>query len=217
MTLRLAEELTLLMLHDENGVFLRVPQWSMQCVFVGAVLMDLALENRIDSDPRRLVLLDRTPIGDELLDPTLAEIAREREPHDVRYWMEALFDQADDIQASALDRLVARGILRQQDDVFLWVIKSRRYPLVDGEVARDMKGRIMGVLYSDEIPDPRDIGIICLLGACGIFRALLSDRELIAISERIQQVSKLDLVGRVISDAVRDIESSLTESSHPTF
>ena len=78
MTLRLAEELTLLMLHDENGVFLRVPQWSMRCAFGGAILMDLALENRIDSDPRRLVLLDRTPIGDELLDPTLAQIARER-------------------------------------------------------------------------------------------------------------------------------------------
>ena len=80
-----------------------------------------------------------------------------------------------------------------------------------------MKRRIMGVLFSDEIPNPRDIGIICLLDACGIFRALLSDRELIVISERIQQVSKLDLIGRVISDTVRDIESSLSESSHPTF
>ena len=35
-------------------------------------------------------------------------------------------------------------------------------PAIDGEAQREVKLRIMGVLFSDEIPDPRDIVIICL-------------------------------------------------------
>ena len=35
MKLRFAEEITLLMLDDEDGEFVRVPGWSMQCAFAG--------------------------------------------------------------------------------------------------------------------------------------------------------------------------------------
>ena len=72
MKLRFAEEITLLMLSDDDGEFVRVPGWSMQCAYAGAVLMDLALEHRIDTDLKRLLLIDPTPVGDDLLDPTLA-------------------------------------------------------------------------------------------------------------------------------------------------
>ena len=43
----------LLLLHDENGRFERVPDWSLGYALGGGVLMDLALENRIDTGPRQ--------------------------------------------------------------------------------------------------------------------------------------------------------------------
>jgi hypothetical protein len=64
------------------------------------------------------------------------------------------------------------------------------------------------VLFSDEIPYPRDVVIICLADACGIFRGLLSKRELDQASDHIEQVRKLDLIGRTMSQAIRDIEIS---------
>ncbi len=68
----------------------------------------------------------------------------------------------------------------------------------------------MGVLFSDEIPDARDIVIISLSDVCGIFRGILSTRELKDAAQRINQVRKMDLIGREISKAVWDIEMSLT-------
>ena len=59
--LRFAEEIILLMLHDDNGKFAHVSSWSMDRALAGAVLMDLALENRIDTDPDNLILIDATP------------------------------------------------------------------------------------------------------------------------------------------------------------
>ena len=75
--LRFAEEIILLLLNDDDGRFARVPSWSLNYALAGGVLMDLALENRIDTDLEKLVLIDSTPVGDNLLDETLADIESE--------------------------------------------------------------------------------------------------------------------------------------------
>ena len=207
--LRFAEEIILLLLRDEDGTFVHVPNWSMDRALAGAVLMDLAMENRIDTDLENLTLVDSTPLGDSLLDPTLAEIARE-ETRDARYWVEKVAQRAPDLREEALKRLVEGGILERQDDRFLWVFRSRRYPMVDGKAEREVKLRIMGILFSEEIPDPRDVVIICLVDGCRIFRELLSKRELEQVTPRIEQVRKLDLIGQAMAQAIRDIEVWIT-------
>ena len=213
--LRFPEEIMLLLLDDEGGDFVRVPEWSVQCALAGAVLMDLALENRIDTDPNWLTVIDPTPVGDDLLDPTLARIVQADGERDTRFWIQDIAQQAGSIRERVLERLVDHGILHVRDDSFLWVFQARRYPVVDGKADREVKLRIMEVLFSDEIPDPRDIVIVCLAEACGIFRELLSRRELEHASARIEQVRKLDLIGREVSQAVWDIETSLALTMHP--
>ena len=212
--LRFAEEIVLLMLNDDDGRFARVPNVSLDYAMAGGVLMDLALEYRIDTDLERLMLLDATPTGDSLLDPTLAEIA-EGGGNDARYWVERTAVRSDEIREEALKRLVENGILERQDDRFLWVFKSRRYPAIDGEAQREVKLRIMGVLFSDEIPDPRDIVIICLADACGIFKGIFTTTELEAVSPRIEQVRRLDLIGQAMTQAIQDIELTLAASLQP--
>ena len=212
--LRFAEEIILLLLNDDDGSFAHVPYWSLNYALAGGVLMDLALENRIDTDLEKLVLIDGTPTGDSLLDPTLAEIAAD-EGRDARFWVERTANRAEEIREGALERLVGQGILERRDDRFLWVFKSRRYPAVQGEAEREVKLRIMGVLFSDEIPYPRDVVIICLADACGIFERLLSKQELDSAAERIEQVRKLDLIGQAMSQAILDIELSVAASVQP--
>ena len=208
--LRLVEEIILLLLRDD-GRFVRTPNWSMDYAVAGAVLMDLAMENRIDTDLDNLILLDPTPLGDDLLDPTLAEIA-EGEQRDTRYWVEHTAEQAAVIRENAITRLVDIGILEREDDHFLWVFRSRRYPVIDGKAEREVKLRIMGVLFSEEIPYPRDIMLICLADACDIFRQILTARELTQASDRIEVVRRLDLIGQAMSKAITDIEIMVASS-----
>ena len=212
--LRFAEEIILILLDDEDGKFVRVPRWSLNYALAGGVLMDLAMENRIDTDIENLMLIDATPVGDSLLDPVLAEIAAEGQK-DIRSWLELIAEKASDIREEALTRLVAEGILERQDDRFMWMFKSRRYPMIDGEAEREVKLRIMEVLFSDVIPDPRDIMIICLVDACGIFKELLSRRELGQVAPRVEMVRKLDLIGQAMSQAIRDIELTVISSMQP--
>ncbi len=212
--LRFAEEIILILLDDENGRFVRIPRWSLNYALAGGILMDLAMENRIDTDLENLILVDSTPVGDSLLDPALAEIAAS-EQKDTRYWLEHLAEKSPEVREEALNRLVSEGILERQDDRFMWMFRSRRYPTVDGEAEREVKLRIMEVLFSDMIPGPRDVMIICLVDACGIFRELLSKRELGKVAGRIEQVRKLDIIGQAMSQAIKEIELTVISSMQP--
>lgn len=213
MKLRFAEEVLLLLLHDENGKFARVPDWSLKYALGGGVLMDLALEDRIDTDLEHLILVDGTPMDDDILDPMLGEIAGASEARDAGYWLEIAAARADDIRATAVGRLVERGIIERREDRFLWVFRARRYPVVDGSAEREVKLRIMEVLFSDVVPSPRDVVIICLADACGIFTELLSKREAQLARPRIELVRKMDLIGRAVTAAIRNIEASLARAA----
>ena len=169
--------------------------------------MDLALENRIDTDLTTLTVIDPTPTGDELLDPTLAEIVADPEEHNAQYWVERIAQHAEGINEMAFDRLVGQGILHFDSGGF-WslspkVSRSGRYPLVDGRPGEEIKGRILRTILDEEIPDPRDIVIIGLVENCGGFRPLLGQEEYELAEERIKLLSRMDLIGQSIAVAVR--------------
>lgn len=199
--MRFAEEL-LLLLRSEDGTLSRAPQWLVRYALGGAVLMDLALENRIDTDAERLFLVDPTPIGDRLLDPMLAEIARADGSHDALYWVEHATRHADEIREAALERLVETGVLRLHDDRFLWIFGTQRYSVVDGEVERELRRQIREVLLSEMIPDPREIVIVTLADGCGLVDPLLSAGESAQAAPRIELVRKMDLIGRAFLAAM---------------
>ncbi|MDE2925702.1 MAG: cytochrome P450 [Acidobacteriota bacterium] len=210
--LRFAEEILVLVLDEERGdLAASLPPRSLDLALAGAVLMDLALQDRIDTDLKRLVLVDPTPFGDDILDPTLAEIASDVQPRDTGYWLGRIAGQADQIRRAALARLIERGILRSEADglVFLApsVSRSRRYPAVDVRPVEEAKLRIMRILFNNDIPDPPDIALIALANVCGVFRTILSSEERVQVQDRIDLLKNIDLIGRTMSLAIEGLEA----------
>ncbi len=109
--LSLPDELILMLLNDQTGYFHQVPGWRLQCAVAGAVLAELSLLSRIDTDMESLVLLDPTETGDPALDPLLKEIADEPDQRNARYWVERFAGQAETVIDLTLDRLVDLEIL----------------------------------------------------------------------------------------------------------
>ena len=58
--LSLPEELILMLLNEETGYFHQVHGWELNCALVGAVLAELSLLSRIDTDMESLHLVDPT-------------------------------------------------------------------------------------------------------------------------------------------------------------
>ena len=213
--LTFAEEILVLLLHDENGAFLPVKGYAMNHALAGSVLMDLAFANRIDTDPEQLMVIDRAPTGNPMLDRVLERVADCAETRNTKAWL-ATFSAAAEaatIRELALASLVERGILERREEKFLWVFRTRRYPMIDGKVEREAKRRIAGVLFSDEIPDPRDVALICLAEACDILNAVFGKKEMKRSRPRIDQLLKMDLIGREMAGAIADIHHTILSAS----
>ncbi|MDE2788812.1 MAG: cytochrome P450 [Paracoccaceae bacterium] len=208
--LSFSEEI-LLLLHDEHSgdIAPGFPPEALHVALAGAVLMDLALANRIDTDPEHLFVVDGAPMDDDLFDPTLAAVAESGEARDVGYWVERISGSGEAIREKALKRLVNRGILEAESGGSFFfsrpVARSRRYPEIDGKKVEEVQLRIMRALFLEEVPGPRDIVIVGLANACGVFERILSKEERIQVGERIDLLSQLDLIGRSVSDAIREL------------
>lgn len=210
--LTFTEEILLLML-DDDGLFLPIRGGAVEHILAGAVLMDLAFANRIDTDPEKLQVIDATPTGNSLLDGPLDRIVQSSETLNTKGWVELLArEQAADIRQQAMNGLIENGILEARDKKFLWVFRSRRYPTIDGRVERGVKLRMEDVLLSDDMPDPRDVALICLVDACDILGDLFSEREMERVRPRIEQLRMMDLIGREVGSVIADIEESITKA-----
>ena len=210
-TLTITEELLLLLLDTEKGdIQSSLSAHSRDLAFAGAALMDLALQDRIDTDPEHLYVTDPSALGDDLLDPILADIARATAVLDTAGWLKRTAARSDEIRRQAIDRLVGRGILETEPSgvVFLsrLVSQVRRYPTVGGKTAEEARFRIMRIIFSEDIPDPRDVVIISLAAACGVFESILSREEMAGARTRIDTIARLDLIGREVAAAIKEIE-----------
>ena len=211
--LTFTEEILLLLLDDKDGSFVPIPKATLGCAIAGAVLMDLAFDDRVDTDPESLVVTDPTPTANPILDPTLAKIAAQGRGTDTRTWIRVLsVEDAPAIREHALQSLVARGIVVQREERVMWAFRARRYPTIDGNVEQEVKLRIADVLFSEDIPHPRDVALIGLVDACDILRDVFPDRDMEQCRPRIDQLRKMDLIGRELAQAIADIEHTVMMS-----
>ena len=199
------EEIVLLQLDDSQGSFVNLPMSAADVVLAGAALMELALANRIDSDLNQLILVDRTPTGDDILDDVLSQLGEAGGELNAAAVLERISGQGEKYQDIALKRLIAKGILREEQGRFLWVFHTRRYPVVDDREQREVRARLRQLVLSDEIPDPRDIVLICLIEACGLLGLVLSPDEIAKTQTRVDELGRLDLIGQAVTKAVGEI------------
>ena len=194
-----------MLLNEENGYFHQVPGWDLNCAFAGAVLAELSLLSRIDSDIESLFLLDRRETGNPILDSTLREIAAEPGRRSAQYWIERLAPQAEEVIDLTLERLVEMDILEHHDGEF-WTLARTAWQgelwgrSIEGSVGQFVKTRIVMAIFNNEIPTPRDAIIISLVNTCDVFRFIFDlDEE---TEDRIGFICNMDVIGRSIANAV---------------
>ena len=214
--LTLCDELMLLMLNEETGYFHQVPGWHLNCAVTGAALAELSLRARIDTDMESLILLDKTPTGDPVLDLALSQIANEPTQHSAQYWIEQFAPRAEMMIDLTLDRLVQLEILEHHDGDFWTLAPAGRHSeyFSDGDArttVQHVKARVDKSIFGSDIPSPRDIIIIALANVCGVLRFIFDLDE--PAEQRVQLVCQMDLIGRAIADAVTQNLVSTVQSA----
>lgn len=207
--LTFVEEIVLLALDDKKGKFFDLPPLAMDQALAGAVLLELAFQNRIDTDLTHLTLVSGKPTGDRMLDPILHEIVAAKDKKDAKHWVGVISADGEKIRDAALAKLVEKGVLKKEEKKFLWVIPGRRYPMIQDQEEQEVRARIRHVVVDGVIPSPRDVVIISLASACQLLRTVFSDADLLKYSPRIAEVAKMDLIGRAVSKSVAEVQEAV--------
>lgn len=210
--LTLAEDIVLLLLDDDTGKLANIDLMTLNYSLAGAVLMELALRNKIDTDLEKLIVANTSSTGVDMLDKYLQKISSESNENNTRYWLTELSNYGEQMLEETLDMLVAKNILKKEEKKILWVFGTRVYPMIDDKQEKEVKKRIVDLLMSDEIPTPQDVVLVSLMDTCSLFSTILSDKEVERLSGRISQIRKLDLIGQEVANVLERLRSDIAEA-----
>jgi golgi phosphoprotein 3 len=204
----LAEDLLLLALDDDVGSVSWERVRLLPYGLGGALLMDLALRERIDSVDEQVLLSDPSPTGDALLDATLETIHSSRKPHNAKHWVKTLGGQKG-LQEQLAHRLVARGILREQEHTFLWAFHSQRYPTSNPVPEATVRNRIRAVVLADAEPDSRTLLLLSLINACNLTDTVFTREEQKQATRRIKELVEGEQFGTAVGRAVTEVTAAI--------
>lgn len=206
----LAEEIALLTLDDETGRSMGRQGLAASLALAGAVLMELALAGRIDTDRDRLELLDPSPLGDAVLDKGLALLTDAR---DSRGALMLLAREEAGMRSAVLAQLVERGLLRRVDGRVLLVFPERRYfKAEDRPEPREVRARLIRSVATDDIPDPREALLLGLARSTALLPLLLPPELLAARQERIAFLAGLEALNRSLAETIGDLYAARLRS-----
>lgn len=212
--LTIPEEFLLLTIKDEDGGFVDIPREAVSAGFIGAAIMELALQNRIDSDLDRIWIVDKKPVGEACIDIILEKLAAPGFELQAARLIDQLVGYGNQVRELALKRLCERNILTETEGRVLWFLKARRYPVTDGKEIREVKLRLLEVLLKDELPDPRDVCLMSLADTCGIIRQIVPASELKRAGERLSKLAKMDLIGQNVTRYIQIFQEALAYATY---
>ena len=184
----LPDELLLLALDDEKGSVIPAAAPALHGALIGAILMELALQGRIQEGVDRRLVADPTPIGDEILDDVSRRIAEANHQRAAHTWVTRLNADLPKLKDRLVARLAAAGVLEQRDGRAWWVLPTRSYPLADGDVERQARDRLRAVILDGETCDERTAALLSLVQACNLLDELFSADERPRARQRLAEL-----------------------------
>jgi hypothetical protein len=207
-SLNIAEEIALLSVNEDGEVHPKLKSPKYDIVIASAILMDLALHHRIDTDMNNVIPDKLEPMGDPILDVVIEDIKEYGSVRPISEWIADLSLKGQFFRDEIVKSVVDLGILKVENKKVLWMFSKRVYPMIDDKEVKEVRARIRDLVFSDEIPDYKDIVIISLLKNAGILELAFTEGEMKDYEHRIAQIAKMDMIGLAIGDSLKEFKLS---------
>lgn len=192
--LTLPEDLLLLTSRDDEN-HAHVSGEALSAGLVAAALMDLAIQNRIDSDLKSVWVTDDSLTGEASLDGVLTQLSGARFNFEAAELIERLTSLSQTIRHAALARLQDRGIVKLKRNLFSLVTGNERCSIIDQQPVDELKAELSKILLSDDFPSPRDVCLISLAQTLGLIEHIVPEANQGQAQRRLAAFAKMDLIG----------------------
>ena len=202
----LAEDLLLLAWNDDSGRPHGSLAVQLNPAIGGALLLDLALRDRLrlEVDQPRA---SARPTGDDLLDEIARQIRDGPRRRKLKGWVSKVGTTARRDQIR--DRLVARGLLAPEERKVLGVFPSTRHRLTDPAEVERLASEVRRVLTGGRPSGDRATVLVALVGATSVLDRLVPRGERGAARERAKELAESFPVAAAARAVIRDTQAAL--------
>jgi len=210
--LNIPEEIYLLSIDENGDQHNSLRNENFDLIISAALLMDLALLHRIDSD-QTYIFTDKTEsIGDTLLDGVLDEIVEYNNNRRIENWISYLSIHGQFFRDEIITSLVRKSVLKIENKKVLWFFSKRKYPRVDNTELEEVRARIRNLIFGQELPDERDIVIVSILYNSNLLDVVFTKDEVNKYEARLSQIAKMDFIGQAIGEVLKAYNLSIFSS-----
>jgi len=206
------ELLFILSLDDESGGINRKTIHTLEATIAGAILAELALQNRIQLLEHRVVIMNQDPTDHPILDKVIFDISDTAGTRKLKYWINTLIYKKYPEEIG--HHLVMRGVLLRK--------KERLYPIIpygensDGNpcVKYRLKNNLREIILADRQPDLSEKVLLIFLYHGKMLKLIFTHDERWFAQKRINKlVTNNEGVG-FLSDTLDEIVTIACEI-HP--
>jgi hypothetical protein len=175
----------------------------------GALLLELALAEKVDVEDKKVVVLDSAPTGDPLIDSALRQVVEDQKTRKPGHWI-AKF--AENARAQVLDQLVSEGVVRREKDKVLWVFPRTRYPAAHGvePVAEtEARQRMVAAVSGSGPVEPRTAALCALVAATDLDKKIFADLDRGQVKDRLKQIGEGAWAAAAVKKSIEEIQAAL--------
>lgn len=203
-----AEDFLLLVTEPASGKC-RLTSTVSEVSLGGATLIDLINAGRIElrGEKRRarVTLVDRTPVGDVVIDRAIARL-QIKGPMRAQTAVRTLGKKT---RRPLYDALAARGLVQREPHKILGLLSADRWPVVDTTRRDDLIRRIQASLLHDQDADAETGPLIGLLAASDKFRIVIERPEHKRAKARATVIAEGDWASDEVRKAIQTADAAM--------
>jgi len=176
----------------------------------GAVLLELALAERLDVVDKRVAALPGAPLREPVLADALSAIERDKRRR-AKDWIPRL---SRSLRKRVLADLVRGGLTGMQVTHVLKVFPSTRYPVTDAAALPELRAAVeaavrgAGTVAESPVAEPRVAALCSLIGPAGLGRRLFPDLPRRELRRRLDEISRGNWASEAVRAAVREVQAA---------
>ena len=190
-----------------------ISQRYIQYGIPGALLLDLALDDRIDLKDSRLLLKSARVADKGIMGDLATMISGTAVPKKTGYWIRKLARHYNKYLKQILKDLEHKRLVRLEDRKFLGLIPYQKSYLIESYTRSNLIRQLKGSIMVTRDPAGDNMALAGLVEACRMHRLLTTDREeLRTIKTQMKKTVKESPVTDAVGKTIREVQAAIMAS-----